>query len=184
MTTTILPKEPLLRTVEGEQLLALARTIEVGETLTYARVREELKIDLQRPQGYQLWRKVQAVLAEEDKVQFACVSKVGHRRLAEGEKLSKSGRYIGQAVRRTRAAGKVLHSVNYVALDHDQQNSHDVQVAVVGAMQAVAKPAVAIAKSTPPTAEETNEWLKALHAADMQFAPSRFTRPRKASTAD
>lgn len=174
MTATILPREPLLRSVEGEQLLALARTVEVGELLTYARLRSELQIDVQKPSGYQLWRKAQTVLADEDKMQFACEPKVGYRRLAEGEKLHKSGRYIGQAVKRTRAAGKVLRTVDYVALDHDQQNQHDVQVTVVGLMQNAAKPAIAIAnRTTPPTDAETNTWLKELQASSALLTPKQ-----------
>lgn len=180
MTTTVLSHEPLLRTVEGELLAALARTIKIGEILTYTRVRDELSIDLQQPAGYQLWRKMQTVLADDDKAQFACVPRVGFKRLADGEKLQKSGRYIGQAIRRTRAASKVLRTVNYVALDHQQQNTHDVQVAVVGLMQTAAKPAMAVAnRVTPPTDVETTAWLRSLAKSSAIMTPMQRAMANK-----
>lgn len=148
-----------------------ARTVEVGATLTYADVQEQLKVNLQSPAGRQLWQKVQKVLADEDRMQFACTTNVGYRRLADGEKLQKSGRYIGQATKRVRAAGRVLHTVDRNALTQTEQISHDVQSTVVGMMQLVAKPAIVVSRATPPSQAE----LDALVGAMRQIGASKST---------
>jgi hypothetical protein len=51
----ILSKSPLLRTVEGERLLALAEATEVNTVLTYERIRDEIGFDPQSDRGRQLW---------------------------------------------------------------------------------------------------------------------------------
>lgn len=170
-TTTILRKSPLLRTVEGEQLLALARTIKVGEVLTYERVRAELSVDMQSPAGRQLWHKAQAVLADEDSVQFACNTGVGYRRLADGEKVAKSGRYIGQATKRVRAAGRVLTTVDRNALTATERVAHDVQSTVVGLMQAVARPAIAVSRTKAPSQDDIDAMVGALGQLSARRSP-------------
>ena len=163
-TPKVLKRPVLLRTVEGEQLLQLAAMIEVGDTLTYERVNNELKVDLQSQAGRQLWQKVQRVLADERHMQFACIATVGYKRLSDDEKVDKSGRFIGQAVRRVRAAGRVIVSTDRSKLSAPKQLALDVQNAVVGVMQMAAKPAILATRAEAPSSSEMDKILEGIRA--------------------
>lgn len=148
-TIQVLKRPLLLRTVDGEKLLALATTIEVGATLTYEHVKTTLEIDLQSPAGRQLWQRVQKHLAAESHYQFTCIHKVGYQRLDDDGKVDKSGKFIGQAVRRVRTAGRVMVTTDRSKLSAAKALAHDVQHAVIGAMQTIARPAITVTRATP-----------------------------------
>ena len=150
----VLKRSVLLRTVEGEQLLLLAQKIEVGSTMTYAQVKDEIGVDLQSSAGRQLWTKAQRHLAAERSMQFSCVHKVGYKRLDDDGKVHKSGRHIGQAVGRVRAASRVLHTTDRNNLSNEKRLAFDVQSMVVGEMQNAAKPAIIATRAQPPSPEQ------------------------------
>lgn len=163
-TPKVLKRPVLLRTVEGEQLVHLAATVETGEVLTYERVLEETKVDLQSASGRQMWRKVQTVLAAEHCMQFACIATVGYKRLDDDAKIDKSGRFIGQAVRRVRAAKGVIVTVDRSKLCAAKQLAHDVQSTVIAVMQTCAKPAIIATRAESPKASEMDKLLESVRA--------------------
>ena len=152
----------LLRTVEGEQLRQLAASIKVGETLTYERVLAEIKVDLQSNAGRQLWLKAQNDLAADKGLQFICVPKVGYRLLAENEKVDKSGRFIGQAAGRVRAAARVIGTTDREKLSPEKQNAYDVQGAVITVMGHVARQATKVTAGGNAPRKELDSVLEAV----------------------
>ena len=150
----VLKRPVLLRTVEGEQLLALASAVAVGEVLTYVAVKTAINVDMQSPAGRQLWHKAQGVLAAEKQMQFACVPRVGYKRLDDDGKVDKSGKYIGQAVGRVRAAGRVITTTDRANLSATKKAALDIQATVCSIMQNAAKPAIAATRAAAPDKAE------------------------------
>lgn len=163
-TPKVLKRPVLLQSVEGEQLLELATSIGVGETLTYERVRNELSVDLQKPSGRQMWQKVQRVLADEQNMQFACVTKIGYQRLDDDGKVDKSGKFIGQAVKRVRAASRVIVTTDRSKLSAAKQLAHDVQSTVIAVMQTAAKPAIVATRAEAPSKSDMDKLLEGVRA--------------------
>lgn len=159
---TVLRRSLLLRTVEGEALLNLAQKIEVGATMTYEMVRSELSVDLQAGAGRNLWRAVQKTLATEHKMQFACVHRVGYVRLDDDGKVDKSARYIGQAAKRVRSAGRVLVTADRGKMSESKKLAFDVQNAVIGALQTSIKPAMMVSRSTPVPKDELEKLMESV----------------------
>jgi hypothetical protein len=149
----ILSKSPLLRTVEGERLLALAEATEVNTVLTYERIRDEIGFDPQSDRGRQLWAKVQAEL-EARGLQFHTEPRVGYRRLDDDGKVDKSGRLIGQAAGRARKAGRVIASTDRAKLTDENKLKHDVQRVCVSMIETIARPATSVKPSPPPDPDE------------------------------
>jgi hypothetical protein len=163
-TVQVLKRSVLLRTVDGEKLLAMATAIEVGGTLSYEHVKAALGIDLQAPAGRQLWQRAQQHLAAEKHYQFTCIPRVGYQRLDDDGKVDKSGKFIGQAVRRVRAAGRVIVTTDRAKLSAPKQLAHDVQNAVIGAMQTAARPAIVATRATPLDRAELDKVLEGVRA--------------------
>lgn len=153
-TVQVLKRPVLLRTVEGEQLLALASAVEVDDVLTYAAVKAAIGVDMQSPGGRQLWQKAQGVLAAEKQMQFACVHRVGYKRLDDDGKVDKSGKYIGQAVGRVRAAGRVIVTTERANLSATKKAALDIQATVCSIMQNAAKPAIVATRASAPNKAE------------------------------
>ena len=157
-------RAPLLRSVEGEQLLELAKAVEVGGTLTYAAVRSALGVDLQSAAGRNLWRAVQKHLADEHARQFRNIPGEGYQRLDDDGKVDKSGKLIAQATGRARAAGRVLATTDRSKLSAPKQLAYDVQGACLAVMQTAAKPAIAATKAQPPSPDEISKIAASLKA--------------------
>lgn len=160
----IVKRSVLLRTIDGERLLALAASVEIGATLTYEQVKTKLEINLQTPAGRQLWQRVQHHLAAEKQYQFACVPKIGYQRLDDDGKVDKSGKFIGQAVKRVRAAGRVIVTTDRARLSDTKKLALDVQNAVIGAMQTVARPALVASRATPMDKAEIDRVIESIRA--------------------
>lgn len=162
--TTVIKRPVLLRTVDGEKLLNLAAETKVGEVLTYEHVCATLEIEIQQPAGYALWQAVQKTLAAEKHMQFANVPRVGYQRLDDDGKVDKSGKFIGQAVKRVRAAGRVIVTTDRAKLSDTKKLALDVQNAVIGAMQTVARPALAASRPQPPDKAELEKIIEGVRA--------------------
>lgn len=156
----IFAKSPLLRTVEGERLLALAEATEPNTILTYEKIRVDLGIDPQSDSGRSLWSKIQPEL-EARGMQFSTEPKVGYRRLDDDGKVDKSGRLIGQAARRVRKAGRVIVTTDRSKLSEENKLKHDIQRVCVALMEQTARSTTA---TTPASAPSTTE-LQRLVAA-------------------
>lgn len=153
-STTVLPRSPLLRTVEGERLLALAEATAPNEVLTYERVRAELGFNPQSNAGRSLWSKVQAEL-ESRGMQFSTEPKIGYRRHDDDGKVDKAGRLIGQAARRARAAGRVVSTTERAKLSEANRARYDLQRVCASIMEQTAR--VAAAPATQATAPSPDE---------------------------
>lgn len=128
--------------------------------MTYAQVKAEIGVDLQSSAGRQLWVKAQRHLAAEHSMQFACVPKVGYKRLDDDGKVDKSGRHIGQAVGRVRAASRVLHTTDQTQLSDAKKFAFNVQSMVIGEMQNSARTAIVATRTEPPSPEQRRALLE------------------------
>lgn len=153
-----------LRTIEGERLLDLAASIEIGEILTYARAKEAVGVDMQSQSGRQVWQRVQQSLARDRGVHFANIPKVGYQRLDDDGKVDKSGRFIGQARRRVRAAAQVVATTDRSKLSPEKQATHDVQATVISIMSIAGRRGLAVTKSRASSTEDTERLLENIRA--------------------
>lgn len=124
--------------IDTLQVLRLLEAANVGEIVTYAKLREALGYDPRSKRG-PITTALRKVLQESNKV-FASVTNVGYRRLSDTEVVQSAPSDVESIHKRTRRAQRKLIAVEFDSLARTEQVRHNTMASVLGALAQATKP--------------------------------------------
>jgi hypothetical protein len=129
-------------TAEGEALRKIMRAATPGELLTYARVREEVGVDLRAQRG--LWTTAAEHLLRHERIVFQAVPGEGYRRCTDEEIVGKTTAQLEGLHRQAYRVVKTGQAANVAALAPDARRELETNLTI----------AAATALETSPTARK------------------------------
>lgn len=160
--------------VEGEALRKLMRTVVPGDTLTYARIHEEVGVDVRQQRG--LWQSASEQLLRHERIVFQAVPGEGYRRCTDDEIVGKTTAQLEAMHRQARRVIVTARAADQAALDPTMRRELATNVTIAGAIALETAPAARQARIANGSAPSLTESMVQAQYADLEHKPRRALR--------